>query len=381
MQGIAESFQSELLATANVKKKEGGYFLSLTIQNLYDHLVIYTKTLPCEGCTAFQVVDKLKELSGVQTASQVTLPSATDNADAPTESVRATDSENALWTEVQKGNSTDDYGAYLAQYPKGKYIALAKSRLKKLQDQEAANAKSLKEQADAKQVQQDQNAWDMASNIATEEGYKDYLDTYPKGRFAALAQARIAKIKNGTVQSAEHPASFNFSKSTLKGNKMVKLHTNKGIITLQLDAEKAPNTVKNFLDYVNSGFYSGTIFHRVIANFMIQGGGFEPGMTQKKTNAPIKNEAANGLKNDNYTVAMARTGDPHSATAQFFINVKDNGFLNYPGQDGWGYCVFGKVVEGKDVVDAIRNVKTGNRSGSQDVPLEDVIITKAEVVK
>jgi peptidyl-prolyl cis-trans isomerase B (cyclophilin B) len=162
---------------------------------------------------------------------------------------------------------------------------------------------------------------------------------------------------------------------------MVKLHTNMGIITLQLDTEKAPNTVKNFLDYVNSEFYSNTIFHRVIGNFMIQGGGFEPGMKQKKTNAPIKNEAANGLKNDKYTVAMARTGDPNSATAQFFINVKDNGFLNYPGQDGWGYCVFGKVVEGKDVVDAIRNVKTGNRSGSQDVPLEDVIITKAEVVK
>jgi len=139
--------------------------------------------------------------------------------------------------------------------------------------------------------------------------------------------------------------------------------------------------VKNFLGYVNDKFYDGTVFHRVIPNFMIQGGGFESGMKQKKTNAPIKNEAANGLKNDNYTVAMARTGDPHSATAQFFINVKDNGFLNYPGQDGWGYCVFGKVVEGKEVVDAIRSVKTGNRSGFQDVPLEDVIITKAEVVK
>jgi peptidyl-prolyl cis-trans isomerase B (cyclophilin B) len=162
---------------------------------------------------------------------------------------------------------------------------------------------------------------------------------------------------------------------------MVKLHTNKGTITLQLDPEKAPNTVKNFLEYVNSGFYSNTIFHRVIANFMIQGGGFEANMAQKKTNAPIKNEAANGLKNDIYTIAMARTGDPHSATAQFFINVKDNNFLNYPGQDGWGYCVFGKVVDGKDVVDAIRNVKTGNRSGFQDVPLEDVIITKAEEVK
>ena len=169
--------------------------------------------------------------------------------------------------------------------------------------------------------------------------------------------------------------------STQGKSTMVKLHTNMGVITLQLDDEKAPNTVKNFLEYVNSGFYSNTIFHRVIGNFMIQGGGFEPGMKQKKTNAPIKNEAANGLKNDKYTVAMARTGDPHSATAQFFINVKDNGFLNFPGQDGWGYCVFGKVVEGTDVVDAIRNVKTGNRMGFQDVPLEDVVITKAEVVK
>jgi peptidyl-prolyl cis-trans isomerase B (cyclophilin B) len=188
-----------------------------------------------------------------------------------------------------------------------------------------------------------------------------------------LFSALFALLLCCTVQSSHS--------STQGKATMVKLHTNMGIITLQLDAEKAPNTVKNFLDYVNSGFYSNTIFHRVIGNFMIQGGGFEPGMKQKKTNAPIKNEAANGLKNDNYTVAMARTGDPHSATAQFFINVKDNGFLNYPGQDGWGYCVFGKVVEGKDVVDAIRNVKTGNRSGTPDVPLEDVIITKAEVVK
>lgn len=163
--------------------------------------------------------------------------------------------------------------------------------------------------------------------------------------------------------------------------KMVKLHTNHGVITLQLDAEKAPATVKNFLDYVNAGFYENTIFHRVIPGFMIQGGGFEPGMTQKKVNAPIKNEAANGLKNDKYTIAMARTGDPHSATAQFFINTgDDNSFLDYPGQDGWGYCVFGKVIEGMDVVDAIRKVKTGNKSGHQDVPKEDVIITKAEVI-
>jgi len=164
---------------------------------------------------------------------------------------------------------------------------------------------------------------------------------------------------------------------------MVKLHTNHGTITLQLDAEKAPNTVKNFLEYVNSGFYDNTIFHRVIADFMIQGGGFEPGMKQKKVNAPIQNEAANGLSNDIYTVAMARTSDPHSATAQFFINTKNNNFLNHlaPTAQDYGYCVFGKVVEGTEVVDAIRKVKTGNSGGHQDVPEEDVIITKAEVVK
>jgi peptidyl-prolyl cis-trans isomerase B (cyclophilin B) len=176
------------------------------------------------------------------------------------------------------------------------------------------------------------------------------------------------------TQAASTPAT--------KGNmKMVKLHTNHGIITLQLDAEKAPVTVQNFLDYVNSGFYNNTIFHRVIPNFMIQGGGFEPGMKQKPTKAPIKNEAANGLKNEAYSIAMARTGDPQSATAQFFINTKNNSFLDYPGQDGWGYCVFGTVVEGKEVVDAIGKVKTGNSGMFQDVPKEDVIITKAEVVQ
>ena len=164
---------------------------------------------------------------------------------------------------------------------------------------------------------------------------------------------------------------------------MVKLHTNHGTITLELDAEKAPLTVKNFLDYASSGFYDGTIFHRVIDGFMIQGGGFVSGMEQKAVKAPIQNEAANGLKNDMYTVAMARTSDPHSATAQFFINVKDNSFLNHtaPNANGYGYCVFGKVVEGKEVVDAIRKAKTGKRSGFQDVPLDDVIITKAEVVQ
>jgi len=164
---------------------------------------------------------------------------------------------------------------------------------------------------------------------------------------------------------------------------MVRLHTNHGDITLDLDAEKAPITVKNFLEYVNSGLYNNTLFHRVIDNFMIQGGGFELGMKEKSTRAPIKNEAANGLTNDKYTIAMARTSDPHSATAQFFINIKDNGFLNHTaptGQD-YGYCVFGKVASGTEVLDAIRKTKTGSRSGHDDVPLEDIVLIKAEVVQ
>ena len=162
---------------------------------------------------------------------------------------------------------------------------------------------------------------------------------------------------------------------------MVKLHTNFGTIVLELDAAKAPETVKNFLAYVEAGHYDNTVFHRVIDGFMIQGGGFEPGMNQKPVNAPIQNEAANGLKNDRYTIAMARTGDPHSATAQFFINVKDNAFLNHtaPSGQGWGYCVFGKVVEGMDVVDKIKGVKTGSKGFHQDVPVDDVVIQKAEV--
>lgn len=163
---------------------------------------------------------------------------------------------------------------------------------------------------------------------------------------------------------------------------MVKLKTNFGDIVIDLNAEKAPETVTNFLQYVNSGFYNGTIFHRVIDGFMIQGGVMEPGMNQKATNDPIKNEADNGLSNDAYTIAMARTPDPHSASSQFFINVSDNDFLNYssPTSQGWGYCVFGRVVEGADVVDAIKQVKTGRQAGHQDVPVEDVVIEIAEVV-
>jgi peptidyl-prolyl cis-trans isomerase B (cyclophilin B) len=168
----------------------------------------------------------------------------------------------------------------------------------------------------------------------------------------------------------------------LKGNALVKLTTNFGEIVLELDAEKAPVTVENFLNYVKKGFYDGLIFHRVINGFMIQGGGFDEKMKQKSTDAPIKNEADNGLSNDKYTIAMARTSIPDSATAQFFINVGDNDFLNHtaPTSSGWGYCVFGKVVEGMEVVDKIKAVKTTSRAGHQDVPAEAVVIQKAEVV-
>ena len=163
---------------------------------------------------------------------------------------------------------------------------------------------------------------------------------------------------------------------------MIKLHTKYGVITLELDAAKAPDTAANFTQYVKDGHYTNTIFHRVIDGFMIQGGGFEPGMKQKPTRATVQNEANNDLKNDLYTVAMARTSAPHSASAQFFINVGDNDFLNHtaPTTQGWGYCVFGKVVDGTDVVDKIRKVKTGSSGGHQDVPVEDVVIEKAEVV-
>ena len=163
---------------------------------------------------------------------------------------------------------------------------------------------------------------------------------------------------------------------------MVVLHTSMGDIKLALDAENAPATVANFLQYVRDGHYDNTVFHRVIDGFMIQGGGFEPGMKQKGTRGPVANEAGNGLKNAKYTVAMARTSDPHSATAQFFINVGDNAFLDYkgPSPQGWGYCVFGKVVEGTDVVDRIRAVQTGTTGFHQDVPREDGVITRAEEV-
>jgi len=162
---------------------------------------------------------------------------------------------------------------------------------------------------------------------------------------------------------------------------MIKLNTNHGTIVLELDAAKAPSTVANFMQYAKDGFYDGTIFHRVINGFMIQGGGMETGMTEKQTRASIQNEANNGLPNARGTVAMARTPDPHSASAQFFINLADNDFLNFRAEtpDGWGYCVFGKVTEGMDVVDKIKGVDTGNKGHHQDVPVEDVVIESVEV--
>jgi len=164
--------------------------------------------------------------------------------------------------------------------------------------------------------------------------------------------------------------------------RQVDLETSAGTIRVELDDEKAPETVKNFLTNVENGHYDGTVFHRVIKGFMVQGGGFEPGMSQKPTGSAIRNEASNGLRNDKYTLAMARTSAPHSATAQFFINVADNEFLNFKSEtpQGWGYAVFGKVISGQDVVDAIERVRTGTRAGHSDVPLDDVTLTRATVV-
>ncbi len=176
---------------------------------------------------------------------------------------------------------------------------------------------------------------------------------------------------------------FMITTNTQAETTMVKMDTNHGTIMLELDADNAPNTVANFLTYAKEGFYDGTIFHRVISNFMIQGGGFTEDMSQKTTHDPINNEANNGLKNDVGTIAMARTGDPHSATAQFFINVKDNDFLNFSSEtpQGWGYAVFGKVTEGMDVVNKIKDVPTTTKGPYQDVPSETVVIEKVTVVE
>jgi cyclophilin family peptidyl-prolyl cis-trans isomerase len=200
-----------------------------------------------------------------------------------------------------------------------------------------------------------------------------------KSLFAISLAAGLAFPPTASAQMTHRACS-----AVLKGHApmKVKLTTSMGAITLELDKEKAPVSVENFAKYVDSGHYNGTIFHRVIDGFMIQGGGFDKDMRQKPTNPPIRNEADNGLKNQKYTVAMARTQVPDSATAQFFINVKDNDFLNHTGKNpqGWGYAVFGKVVEGKDVVDKIKSVPTGNMRGMENVPVEPVVIEKAECV-
>ena len=203
----------------------------------------------------------------------------------------------------------------------------------------------------------------------------------PSARISSLViTAALAFGLAGASQAASTTSTEGQSMSTTP---RVKLETSMGDMVIQLDAEKAPKTVDNFLTYVKEGFYDGTIFHRVIGNFMIQGGGFEPNMKQKTTHEAVENEANNGLKNDRYTLAMARTSDPHSATAQFFINVSDNDFLNFtaPTPNGWGYAVFGKVVEGTEVVDQIKGVKTGTKGFHQDVPTEDVVIEKATVIE
>ena len=205
-------------------------------------------------------------------------------------------------------------------------------------------------------------------------------------RIFSITTLFIIFCLNMTVSQANHHENDNSTPTTTtleQDSYMVTIKTNHGDITLELDAKNAPVTVQNFLAYVESGHYNGTIFHRVINNFMVQGGGFEPGMQQKEVNAPIPNEANNGLKNDEYTVAMARTSAPHSATAQFFINVKDNDFLNFTSEtsQGWGYTVFGKVTDGSDVVDKIKEVETGQKGPFGDVPVEDVIIESVSIIE
>jgi len=194
-------------------------------------------------------------------------------------------------------------------------------------------------------------------------------------RVRLILRQVITRALRTLISDCLERASFSMSK--------VKLSTNHGDIVLQLDAEKAPLTTENFVQYVKEGHYDGTVFHRVIKGFMIQGGGFEAGMSQKKTRASIQNEADNGLKNKKYSIAMARTMEPHSASAQFFINASDNDFLNHSGKNvqGWGYAVFGEVIEGREIVDAIEKVATGSKAGHQDVPKDDVIIEKAEIIE
>lgn len=205
---------------------------------------------------------------------------------------------------------------------------------------------------------------------------RPYLFTLPAILVVLMAFFAITPVRAET-------STLSTQGDSMSSNPHVRLKTNHGDMLIELNAEKAPKTVENFLTYVREGFYDNTIFHRVIPNFMVQGGGFEADMNQKETHATIENEADNGLKNNRYTLAMARTSDPHSATAQFFINAADNDFLNFtaPTSNGWGYAVFGEVIEGTDVVEKIKAVQTGNKGFHQDVPVDDVVIENATVVK
>lgn len=203
------------------------------------------------------------------------------------------------------------------------------------------------------------------------------------GKHAATALLALALTSSVAFTASASLTQSSTGNPSMTSPNRVKLTTNQGDIVIEVDLQKAPKTAENFLTYVRDGFYDNTIFHRVIDGFMIQGGGFEPGMKQKPTRDPVDNEASNGLKNDKYTLAMARTNDPHSATAQFFINVANNDFLNFtaPTPQGWGYAVFGRVVEGTETVDKIRGVKTGNKGFHQNVPAQDVVIEKAVIVE
>lgn len=280
-------------------------------------------------------------------------------ASAPTAAAAAReDSETQFWNEAKAGDAKEYLDAYLKQYPNGKYLALARIELQRLDERERQET-----------LRKEQAAWDEAKSRANSTAYASYLERYPAGRYAALAQAAQQKLQREAKQDAAQA-----DKWALAAHPQLEMKTSQGTLVIELYRGKAPKSVENFLQYVNDGYFDGTIFHRVIADFMIQGGGFTPDMKQKSTRPPIQNEAKNGLKNQLGTLAMARTSDPHSASAQFFINLKENGFLDYPSRDGWGYAVFGRVVQGLDVVQKIARVPTGNSGQHQNVPTTPVVI-------
>ena len=279
------------------------------------------------------------------------------------------DPETQFWNEVKAGGAREYLDAYLKQYPKGKYLAMAKVELQKLDERDQQDV-----------LRREQAAWEDAKTRASSVAYASYLERYPQGRYAALAQAAQQKLQREAAGRDPAAVARPTRLASSATNPQLEMKTSQGTLVVELYREKAPKSVENFLQYANDGFFNGTIFHRVIADFMIQGGGFTPDMKQKSTRPPIENEASNGLKNESGTLAMARTSDPHSASAQFFINLKGNGFLDYPSRDGWGYTVFGKVVQGLDVVQKIARVPTGNSSQHQNVPTTPVIIESVRLL-